>query len=99
MASNSETGNAKNIANLDLLNTNIIELGAAYNPSNPALALSNLQRIYTLCNRYQSEVNNLQGPYSLAVDAREAVFKPLNKELTKLGKAYKNHPGRYRRAV
>lgn len=89
MASNFETGNAKNIANLDVLNTNIIALGAVYNPSNPTLALPKLQRIYILCNQYQSEVNSLQGPYSLAVDAREAVFKPLNKELTKLGKAYK----------
>lgn len=45
MASISEKGHAKNIANANLLNTYIIELGAVYNPSNPNLKLSNLQTI------------------------------------------------------
>ena len=43
MASNSEVGHAKNIANLNLLNTNIMALGATYNPSNPKLKLANLK--------------------------------------------------------
>ena len=43
MASTLEVGHAKNIANLNLLNTNIIALGATYNPSNSKLLLTNLQ--------------------------------------------------------
>lgn len=47
MASTSEVGHAKNIANLNLLNTNIIAVGTIYNPSNSKLKLTNLQSIYT----------------------------------------------------
>lgn len=93
MASTSEVGHAKNIANLNLLNTNIIALGATYNPSNPKLLLTNLQSIYTTALSQQGSVNNLVAPYSIAVDARETIFKPLNRELTKLRKAYKTTEG------
>lgn len=93
MASTSEVGHAKNIANLNLLNTNIVALGATYNPSNPKLLLTNLQTIYTRSFTDQESVNNLVAPYSVAVDEREMIFKPLNKELTKLRKAYKATDG------
>ena len=89
MASTSEVGHAKNIANLNLLNTNIIALGSTYNPSNPKLLLTNLQTHYTTAYSQQENVNNLVAPYSKAVDGRETIFKPLNRELTKLRKAYK----------
>ena len=93
MASTSEVGHAKNIANLNLLNTNIIAVGAIYNPSNPKLLLTNLQSIYTNSFSQQESVNNLVAPYSIAVDERETIFKPLNRELTKLRKAYKATEG------
>lgn len=89
----SEVGHAKNIANLNVLNTNIQALGAIYNPSNPKLQLANLQSIYTLAVSQQENVNNLVAPYSVAVTERELVFSPLNKELTKLRKAYKTTEG------
>ena len=93
MASTSEVGHAKNIANLNLLNTNIIALGTIYNPSNTKLLLTNLQSIYTTALSQQGSVNHLVAPYSIAVDGREAIFKPLNRELTKLRKAYKATEG------
>lgn len=93
MASTSEVGHAKNIANLNLLNTNIIALGEIYLPSNPKLKLPNLQNIYTNAFAQQTSVNNLVAPYSIAVDDRENIFKPLNRELTKLRKAYKATEG------
>ena len=93
MASTSEVGHAKNIANLNLLNTNISALGATYNQSNPKLLLTNLQTIYTTAFTEQESVNNLVAPYSVAVDEREVIFKPLNRELTKLRKAYKATEG------
>ena len=93
MASTSEVGHAKNIANLNLLNTNIAALGNIYNPSNPKLQLAYLQNLYTTAFNYQESVNNLVAPYSLAVDEREIIFKPLNRELTKLRKAYKATDG------
>ena len=93
MASTSEVGHAKNIANLNLLNSNIIALDAIYNPSNPQLKLSNLQDKYAECFSHQEAVNTLTAPYSVAVDSRETIFKPLNKDLTKLRKAYKATEG------
>ena len=93
MASTSEVGHAKNIANLNLLNTNIIALGSIYNPSNEKLKLDKLQLLYINSLNQQVSVNNLVAPYSLAVDQREAIFKPLNRQLTKLRKAYKATDG------
>ena len=93
MASTSEVGHAKNIANLNLLNTNIIALGRTYNPSNPKLKLAELQALYNTAIAQQETVNNLVAPYAIAVNDREAVFKPLSTELTKLRKAYKATEG------
>jgi hypothetical protein len=93
MASTSEKGHAKNLANANLLNTNIIALGAIYNPSNPKLLLANLQSIYTSSYAQQETVNTLVAPYSIAVDNREILFKPVSKQITKLRKAYKATEG------
>ena len=90
MKSTSETGHAKNIANLNLLISNITALGTVYKPSNSKIQLSNLQDIYSNAFSQQENVNNLVAPYSLAVDAREAIFKPLNRDLSKLRKAYRS---------
>ncbi|WP_395077275.1 hypothetical protein [Flavobacterium sp.] len=93
MASSSEVGHAKNIANLNLLNTNIQALGAIYVPSNPKLLLANLQSFYTKGFSQQKIVNDSLAPYSVAVDEREVIFKPLNRDLTKLRRAYKATEG------
>lgn len=93
MASTSEVGHAKNVANLNLLNTQISALGTIYNPSNSKLALTNLQSMYTNAFNQQESVNSLVAPYSVAVDNREIIFKPLNKQLTKVYKAYKATDG------
>ena len=55
MASASEVGHAKNIANLNLLNTNIIALGTTYNPSNSKLLLTNL-RAFTQLHIHNKKV-------------------------------------------
>ena len=56
MKSQSEVGHAKNIANLNLLNTNIAELGTKYNPTNPKILLANLLSTYTTCFNFQVQV-------------------------------------------
>ena len=93
MSSTSETGHAKNLANANLLNTFIVDLGATYSPSNTNLLLANLQTIYTTAFTQQASVNNLLAPYTVAVDLRESIFEPLNRQLTKLRKAYKATDG------
>ena len=47
MASTTETGHAKNIANQMNLNAIIAGFGLAYNPSNPLLKLTTMQAQYT----------------------------------------------------
>lgn len=89
----SETGHAKNVANLDLMNGHINALGTTYSPSNPKLTLANLKIIYITAFAQQETVNMLVAPYSLAVDNREMIFKPLAKQITKLRKAYKATAG------
>ena len=93
MASTSEKGHAKNIANANLLNTHIAQIGAIYNPSNSKLLLTNLQTIYTTSFSQQEAVNNAVAPYSIAVDNREMLFAPVSKKVTKLRKVYKSTDG------
>ena len=93
MSSTSEVGHGKNIANLNLLNTNIIAVGAKYNPSNPKLILAQMQNMYNVNFANQENVNNKVAPYTVAVDEREIIFKPLNRDLSKLRKAYKATEG------
>jgi hypothetical protein len=93
MASTSEKGHAKNIANANLLNNYILELGTKYNPSNPQLLLKNLQNTYANSFMEQGNVSRLVAPYATAVTNREIIFKPLSKKITKLRKAYKATAG------
>lgn len=93
MASTSEKGHAKNIANLKLLITNILGLGTRYNPSNPNIAIEVLQTIYDKAFADQKNVNDLEAPYKNAVAERENLFKPLNRLISKLRKVYKTTQG------
>ena len=93
MASSSEVGHAKNIASLKLLNENIKALGVIYVPTNQKLLLANLESVYTNGFSQQKSVNVSLAPYSVAVDDRELIFKPLNRDLTKLRRSYKATTG------
>lgn len=93
MASTSEKGHAKNIANLKLLITNATALDVLYNPSNGDLKVTVLQAIYDTAFQNQKKVNEKTGPYQLAVANRENFFKPINKFITKLRKVYKTTQG------
>lgn len=88
MASTSEVGHAKNIANLKLLNTEIAALGAQYNPSSVKLKLNNLLALHAAADANQDMVSSLIGPKKLAVKQRQAEFK-INQNLVGLRKAYK----------
>jgi len=87
--SNSEKGHAKNLANANLINSYITQLGTTYQPSNPEIKLSNLQNIYSNAYEKQQDIHSALPPYTLAVNDREAIFEPLNKKITKLRKVYK----------
>lgn len=90
MASNSETGHAKNIANLKTFNTTARGLGLIYNPSNDQIELTKLELIYDSGFNDQNKVNTSEAPYSTAVGEREGLFDNFKKELAKIHRIYKS---------
>ncbi len=88
MASNSETGHAKNVANLQTLITYSNGYGAEYNPSNPDITINAMQSMHTSAKASLSLVNKTLAPYSKAVENREIIFAPLNKLITRSVKAF-----------
>jgi len=87
MASKSDTGHAKNIANLKLFNTGALALGPLYQPNNSDLYLTDLQTMYELSAAAQSKVNAALPPYTTAVARRDGIFNPFLLELTKIRRA------------
>jgi hypothetical protein len=87
MSKKNETGHAKNVANMKYLTTAVISLGTRYNPSNPDIYLANLLYMYENAASDQIKVHAAQSPYTTAVAARDQIFTPFLKELTKIRKA------------
>jgi len=75
MASSTETGHAKNIANLKLLNEINGGFGAAYNPSNPLYTLAAMVAQHATCNTLQGNVNTTKGIFEPFQNARVVEFK------------------------
>ena len=89
MSSISETGHAKNVANLDELVSFVAGYGAAYNPSKASIKLTALQTLSTSAKNAINAVNTAMPAYSIAVAAREVAFEPLNKLVTRVMNALK----------
>lgn len=89
MASTSETGHAKNVANLDTLISAITSYGAVYNPSRAALKLPALQTLSTSAKASLTSVNTQNANASNAIAARDLAFAPLSKLVTKISNAIK----------
>lgn len=84
MASTTETGHAKNLANLDKLIDLTNQLGATYNPTNPQLTVSGLT---TLKTQSQTDYNNWTAKYTTYktdTNAREIAFEPIDKTCTSI---------------
>ena len=89
MASTSETGHAKNVANLDTLISFVTSYGTAYNPSRTTIRLAALQALSTSSKNSINAVNAALPAYSNAVAAREAAFAPVSKLVTRVLNALK----------
>ena len=89
MASTSETGHAKNVANLDELISFVGGYGTVYNPSKPAIKLPALQALSIAAKAAIGAVNSANPAYSNAVAAREVAFAPLCKLTTRILNALK----------
>ena len=89
MASTSETGHAKNVANFDDLISFVIGYGTDYNPSKAAIKLAALQSLSAKAKTAISEVHAAQSVNSNAKAAREAAFEPLKRLVTRVMSALK----------
>ena len=89
MASTTETGYAKNVANLETLITFVTAFGATYNPSKETLKLSALQTLLSDAKASLNTVNVAFSARSNAVAARESAFEPFPKLVTRVNNALK----------
>jgi hypothetical protein len=89
MATTSESGHAKNVANFDELISFVTGYGATYNPSKAGIKLTALQTIAANAKTAIGAVNTALPAYSNAVSAREAAFAPLSKLITRVSNAIK----------
>ena len=83
MASTSEVGHNKNAANFDTAYQILDEMGAIYNPTNPAIILVNLVPIKTALTLSIKTLNQKTPIYKNAVAERETVIAPLPKLTTR----------------
>ena len=84
MASTSETGHAKNVANFEDLISFCTGYGVTYNPSKVAIKLPGLATVLTNSNAALQVVKVAKAAYDNATNARELAFKPLKPLSTKI---------------
>ena len=84
MASNSETGHAKNVANFDELISFVTGYRESYNPSKATIKLDALKALSDHAKNSINAVSSMEPAYKSAVAAREVVFIPLSKLTTRI---------------
>lgn len=84
MASKSETGHARNVANFATLITAVDALGATYNPSKTILTLNALKELKTASEEILAGVNAKFGVSNKAIADRETLFSNLSKLVTRV---------------
>lgn len=89
MASNSETGHAKNVANFEQLTIKCTSFDGLFNPSNPAIQLAAMQNTLAQGKDSIASINEAEGILSNAVAVRALAFKPFSKLITRISNAVK----------
>lgn len=84
MASTTETGHAKNVANFATLIHQCQSYGTVYNPSNTALQITALNTKLTQANAALNDLLTLLPAQVHAVNSRDEIFAPLNKLVTRV---------------
>ena len=84
MASTTETGNAKNVANFEDMISFCTGYGASYNPNKAAIKLPALNTKRTAAVAALAAVNTNLPPWTNAVNARQLVFEPISKLITRV---------------
>jgi hypothetical protein len=89
MASTSETGHAKNVANFDTLTASVNGLGTGYNPSKASIKAAALATTATNGKNALSTVNNALAAAKAAISARKLAFDPISILTTRILNAAK----------
>jgi len=89
MASTSETGHAKNVANFETLFSSVTAFGTTYNPSKESIKPAALQTLLTAAKTSLNGTNTALAAYSNAVSARESAFEPVIPLITRVNNALK----------
>ena len=89
MSSSSETGHARNVAHFESLVEHCASYGAAYAPSNPALALAALQAKLAEARTLLNDVRVAKTAYDNATNTREIAFAGLRPLATRAVTALK----------
>lgn len=84
MASTSETGHPKNVANFENLVSFVVGFGATYNPSKVTLKVPALQTQLASCKTNIASVTSTSVAFNNAVNARMMAFDGLKKLSTRL---------------
>ena len=84
MASTSETGHAKNVANFDELISFVTGYRESYNPSKATIKLDALKALSDHAKTSSNAVSSMDPAYKRAVAAREGGFIPLSKLTTRI---------------
>jgi hypothetical protein len=84
MASTSETGHYKNIANFSLLITTCQGFGSAYNPTNTVISIASSANAPRYCHYLAQCCCCCQTTLHQAVNAREIGFKPMHQIATRI---------------
>ena len=84
MSKQNEAGNAINVANFEDLISFCTGYGAAYNPTKATLSLSELNKKHLQARAAMDGVNSALPANTNAINAREQVFAPLTKLVTRI---------------
>lgn len=84
MASTSEVGHVKNVANFERLITTVTALGSSYNPAKTQIKLTELNNLLADAQASLAKVIQLNVTYNNAVNARIQLFTPIKKFSTRL---------------
>lgn len=87
MASTSETGHAKNVANFDRLISFCTGYGTAYNPVKPSLTIPMMEELAAKAKQNLQKTKTAKAEFDIATNARQTQFKDLKTHYTKITNA------------
>lgn len=89
MASNNETGHAKNVANFNELIESVKKMGADYNPSTSPIKLASLQALQVSAKQALTDESATLSSFLNVTNRRAEEFEPLKELSTRIVAAFK----------